>query len=837
MRASQDRIETDLYTRTATIDRLKQRAEEAERQCRQAEDRLNELGLASDREREYAHDQEELLRGQVERLGRENAGLREEVESLREEVEVKGSYESEVRGEDEGQQGQAKKEQVEDGQATAKDSTLDTSAMASPQRPTTSRNRLAPSPRHNRARSRTFADESAEQSLADDDSATALASLMDEVTQLKKTLASQDAALQEVRATLLKERSRSQDLEAEKRELESLAYGNTLQHLMGRRRRRDERGSHDGDDEGDSDEDEDTTDASSISASTSEQSSSGTSANEDEDDVPDTPSTPKASKRTTSKAERRKSSGGGLRTASGRMRRRASLTEIPESLSQELLHPANANVANDISTTSTSASTATPTESEELATLRSEIAKLKSENKGLSLYISKILNRILSMEGFERVLAADYTGPWGSVRGKRNAMAQSEWQEKQQQQSQQQVVEQVEQKKKKRTSILPVGFVGRASPANVGGDDVESDTASIKSVEKDKAQRRQSSGILGFGGAPLSSSTTSSASTTAPPAGDAAASNSIKKKAGRASVDWKSLRMPWSSSSPTSETPPPNSNLRPFALKTTGSSSSSSGPPSESTPYAASKRTQSSSSSSSTGQVSPLPGAAAAADTSLSNLSTLSSPLLSIDTSTLSAAPDADEDELERRRARSLLEMEGHKVPDHQLTPSSPRVAEASSTHGGMTSSATATGGFGAFFARVLGNAAAPAATGAGGEPQTPTMTTSSSSSTTSTPASSPQKERKVPPPPVPVVDDEADSSLTQPPSLGGSGKGSASGRVRPTRRGMSAVLAAGDEDDQDGLDEKMAKSMTGLGLGVQGGVDTSVAGDESYAMPATGKR
>jgi hypothetical protein len=41
--------------------------------------------------------------------------------------------------------------------------------------------------------------------------------------------------------------------------------------------------------------------------------------------------------------------------------------------------------------------------------LRSEVKVLKDANKALSLYASKILDRIIATEGFEHVLAVDYS--------------------------------------------------------------------------------------------------------------------------------------------------------------------------------------------------------------------------------------------------------------------------------------------------------------------------------------------------------------------------------------------------------------------------------------------
>ncbi|KAJ1302699.1 hypothetical protein OPQ81_003014 [Rhizoctonia solani] len=47
----------------------------------------------------------------------------------------------------------------------------------------------------------------------------------------------------------------------------------------------------------------------------------------------------------------------------------------------------------------------------ELEALKGEIKTLKEENKGLTLYASKIIDRIIAQEGFEHILAVDYRKP------------------------------------------------------------------------------------------------------------------------------------------------------------------------------------------------------------------------------------------------------------------------------------------------------------------------------------------------------------------------------------------------------------------------------------------
>ena len=53
-------------------------------------------------------------------------------------------------------------------------------------------------------------------------------------------------------------------------------------------------------------------------------------------------------------------------------------------------------------------SVATTTSNADIENLRTEVKNLKDANKALSLYASKIIDRIIAQEGFEHVLAADY---------------------------------------------------------------------------------------------------------------------------------------------------------------------------------------------------------------------------------------------------------------------------------------------------------------------------------------------------------------------------------------------------------------------------------------------
>lgn len=67
-----------------------------------------------------------------------------------------------------------------------------------------------------------------------------------------------------------------------------------------------------------------------------------------------------------------------------------------------------------VSTTSDPGIESSPSTLNDIESLRNEVKSLKDANKALSLYASKIIDRIISQEGFEHVLAADYEKPLAS---------------------------------------------------------------------------------------------------------------------------------------------------------------------------------------------------------------------------------------------------------------------------------------------------------------------------------------------------------------------------------------------------------------------------------------
>lgn len=564
----QGRMEDEIYKKLGVLERLKARAEDNERKLADSERKASEAIQAAEKEREYYRDQEALLSGQNARLTKEAAILREENTHLRDTVQsMMAQFPEEAAGQGTREQTHNDQPSLIDPPATASPSTIARTTLSSPMQPNT-RHR-APSSPQTMSTLRPIAVDLQQENLD---------ALTEELTQVRKTLSSQDAALTELRNSLTKERNRSLELENEKAELENMLTGNTLERLM--------KASHSGQDDS-----WPGTAASETDESSQCSESEKASANDiqEEDDVPDVPVTPKNGRPDVLLRSRR----GPRSSSAAHRRRKRSMDQIPEALGDELQQGVE----------------------EVGADHKAELARLRHENKNLTMYISKILNRILSMEGFERVLAADGTSSNGDT------FRQA--------------------KKQPRHSVLPM--LSRSTPVN--------EAASWNN----KKTRRQSAGILGFArsaSTALTTGATSLATSEAVETPPATSNESDSRKVqGRASVDWRSLRLPWSSSSSVDHSSQHSQNFRSFALS--------------------------------------------------------SSPRVQSDDHGEADTPDAqppamqrtlsiDEDETERRRARALLETQGLTVPDHQLTPISPRPAS------NPYSTSSSTSGLGAFFSRVL---------------------------------------------------------------------------------------------------------------------------------------
>lgn len=111
--------------------------------------------------------------------------------------------------------------------------------------------------------------------------------------------------------------------------------------------------------------------------------------------------------------------GGRRRTVSASAPRGESLADLPVAgpgldLAAELGRAENKDILegnimeDDANKNKRSRKASSSHKDEEFEALRSEVKNLKDANKALSLYASKIIDRIIAQEGFEHVLAADY---------------------------------------------------------------------------------------------------------------------------------------------------------------------------------------------------------------------------------------------------------------------------------------------------------------------------------------------------------------------------------------------------------------------------------------------
>ncbi|CAO1614486.1 unnamed protein product [Parajaminaea phylloscopi] len=634
MTAEQEKMEDEMYKKLGSLERLRTKADEGERKLLEIERKAAEAAQAAEKEREYYQDQEALLSGQNSRLTKESNSLREEVTHLRETVHSMMEQLPEETDRTSDQQ-----EAQDD-----KRSGLLPKAPVTPAKTAKGPIPITPVSRYRSPSSPQTG--SITRPLATELSFEEVDAVKQELLQVKKTLSSQDAALTELRNSLSNERDRTLELEREKSELESMLTGNTLERLM-------KVGHTSAQTPWTQSEASETEESSAYSESEKADEEEA----QDEDDVPDVPITPRNAK-VVGKGRR---AAGPRSSSAAHQRRKRSMDQIPEALGDELQQGGD----------------------QEERDLKAELARLRHENKNLTTYISKILNRILSMEGFERVLAADnMSGGMDSIR---------------------------QAKRQGRHSVLP-GMSGSAD-------------SDFKAEER--KTRRQSTGLLGFARSSSGGAPESLAGKTSLPS-DTGVEATNKKAHGRSSVDWRSLKLPWSSSSPAEGSAAQNPNLRPLALLSTGPRLDS-------------------------------------------------EPPMDVTTSALAApAPKGtttvDEDEMERQRARRLLETQGHRVPDHQLTPISPR----------PTIHANTAGGFGAFFSRVLPSGT----TATGGNPGRSASTASSQG--------------------VPNQDNSiADDSLTESlPRL--------SGRARPSRAGTKASTVLSGDDSRSDYDAETSFASTG---------------------------
>ncbi len=324
--------------------------------------------------------------------------------------------------------------------------------------------------------------------------------------------------------------------------------------------------------------------------------------------------------------------------------------------------------------------------------LQEEVISLREANKGLTLYVSKILDRIIAREGYENILAADGGNEGGkrSMRGGAGTVG----------------------RRAKRASILPIN---RNANADVTGASelfqqqqqqqhlLPSPLISpppSSSSQTDRSTKQQSISILGFGRASASDASLDPSS--AAGAGGASGLNRSASKR-TSSVDWRGLFPSGSSSpQPQQQQQQQSGSFRPLTLSSTLGGS----------------RNSSSSGGSGTGGAgpSPSPGLAPSSAASVQSTGTAGSGggsvARKVDTH------EDDDDVAERERIRAALQLEGIVTPAHQLRQPSPQssISAASGSNNASNVAGTRTSGAWGLISRVMSTSSA-ASGGAGGSP------------------------------------------------------------------------------------------------------------------------
>lgn len=483
-------------------------------------------------------------------------------------------------------------------------------------------------------------------------------------------------------------------------------------------------------DEDDDDDDNDETRSTSISA--------GTIPEEDEDDVDDVPDTPKAPPKQVKGSRRRRANSNAAHQATTDL-----ASELESTTTGLLTSPA------DKSGREKRSSQRLGVVSDSVEELQKEVRELREANQALTLYISKIIDRIIAREGYENILAVESRG---TIRGPRH-----------------------------KASRAKLGSSTNQLKQASDGKEAGSRSVSNASNTSNASGSSQTSGLFSFGSGSNSNSTAS---------GGARASLPPKSKR-TSSIDWRNLPF-LGGGGGTSNTTEQNSNLRPLTLQ----SDSLLIPPRE--------------------------GSARKLRTS--------------------EEIEDENDILERERIRQELLMRGIQPPKHQLVQSlnSPRKQRPQSV-----SAAPGAGGFAAFFSRVVGGASSTnsvlSPTRSDSQSQasnTPvrSLDTDFERATSSTPATESGKrdeERSR------ALQLSAGSGTSLTKLSGSQGIASKARQLRAERHQQTLDLAADSSSgypfptsSQSSTSNSRATSGTNS-LADSSIMENSIAGDESYSLPA----
>ncbi|KAE8230104.1 hypothetical protein CF326_g4903 [Tilletia indica] len=499
----QERLEEELYSQMQVVERLRRQLQESERSQSESERRYTDQTATADKERQAFSDMEALLRSQKasesaanEKLAAENLALQRENERMANHIAALQTHVS-----------------------TSTGSTLSLDDGV------TGDDGLTPGARRARAKSAADAEavalrsELAAAQKAQGSYVEALQQLQNELSEVK----SENASLRDTNYSLidiLQEKSFSGALFAESAVLS--------RGFQGKGGRAAAAASMLAETESDTDDGSDDT-ASNASGDA-------------EDDVPDRPHSPV-------KPRRRKGKQNVVRSRSNSN----ALLEMPTDLGSELAQSGGL-VGEKGKTKKRDRSGQEVSNDPEV--LQKELIELRETNAALSVYISKVIDRVLARDGFERVLSTDPETKRAGIASQRS-------------------------KARARPSILPI----KPDPSNTNAAPslgATTTTASTENGQTSTANKRQSMGILGFGRSPLALSTSlttslssqSASENTAATSGSSTPSSSVKPPSAtshggrsRMSVDWRGLLSGIGGGTGAPAKDPREANLRPLVLR------------------------------------------------------------------------------------------------------------------------------------------------------------------------------------------------------------------------------------------------------------------------------
>ncbi|KDN51387.1 hypothetical protein K437DRAFT_254795 [Tilletiaria anomala UBC 951] len=406
MAKDQERLEDELYSKTGVLDRLRKQLDECEKGRAEAERRYADQSTTLDKERQYYNDAEALVKSQktniqsqVDKLSKQNSQLMKENERMlnqltRLKASQKGANDPDVIADPSLQDTKA------DG---SEDARFEEDAEDAEQDENNEHDRSAPN-------SGDVRNSVGKRSLQDEAEA---AQLRDELESMQRSHTSLQQTMQRLQMEIKELKNANKDLRDQNETFQgvleertfsgSLLKNSALLRSAGALDAASEMSSTiDGDSDEEPMDKETETDDTRLSI-------------DDVDDVDDLPITPKSATSSSNKSKRRSAA---VRT--GRDGRQELSTEdgfvapLPTDLGSELEQVEGedaeegdgneeARKARNIEKRRKRAGTL----SKDVKELQDEILSLRDANKGLTLYVSKILDRIIAREGYENILAID----------------------------------------------------------------------------------------------------------------------------------------------------------------------------------------------------------------------------------------------------------------------------------------------------------------------------------------------------------------------------------------------------------------------------------------------